>query len=188
MIIQSKLIRAALVCAAKNDVRYYLNGLHITPKYIEATNGHVALRIEHGIRTKKNIIVQFEGPVPVKAETTELVFNKEAFAIHRDAFNRRISITGIRLVDGCFPDMERVIPKKVDFSIKPVIQAKYLSYPEKMFGRERKFIPVQLRPSVGHGAVRIQFDPVINKTYGNPEFVVMSCRDNAFKVVEEHMG
>lgn len=88
MIIQSKLIRAALVCAAKNDVRYYLNGVHITPKYIESTNGHVALRMEHGIRTKKNIIVQFEGPVPAKAETTELVFHKEAFAIHRDAFER----------------------------------------------------------------------------------------------------
>ncbi|ENJ0749991.1 hypothetical protein AB0049_001057 [Salmonella enterica] len=144
--------------------------------------------MEHGIRTKKDIIVQFEGPVPAKAKTTELVFNKEAFAIHRDAFNRRISITGIRLIDGCFPDMERVIPKKVDFSINPVIQAKYLSYPEKMFGRERKFILIQLRPSVDHGAVRIQFDPVINKTYGNPEFVVMSCRDNAFKVVEEHLG
>lgn len=112
MILQSKLIRAALVCAAKNDVRYYLNGVHITPKYIESTNGHVALRMEHGIRTKKNIIVQFEGPVPAKAETTELVFNKEAFAIHRDAFERRISITGIKLVDGRFPDMERVIPKK----------------------------------------------------------------------------
>lgn len=53
MIIQSKLIRAALVCAAKNDVRYYLNGLHITPKHIEATNGFVALRMTHGIRTKK---------------------------------------------------------------------------------------------------------------------------------------
>ncbi|EAQ7564921.1 hypothetical protein D5U74_18355 [Salmonella enterica] len=188
MIIQSKLIRAALVCAAKNDVRYYLNGLPITLKYIEATNGHVALRIEHGIRTKKNIIVQFEGPVPAKAETTVLVFNKEAFAIHRDAFNRRISITGIRLVDGCFPDMERVIPKKVDFSIKPVIQAKYLSYPEKMFGRERKFIPVQLHPSVEHGAVRIQFDPVINATYGNPEFVVMPCRDDVFKMAREYLG
>lgn len=49
MIIQSKLIRAALVCAAKNDVRYYLCGIHITPKHIEATNGHVALRMEHGI-------------------------------------------------------------------------------------------------------------------------------------------
>ncbi|EOG2905288.1 hypothetical protein ACK86P_004956, partial [Salmonella enterica] len=156
--------------------------------YIEATNGHVALRMEHGIRTKKNIIVQFEGPVPAKAETTELVFNKEAFAIHRDAFGRRISITGIRLVDGCFPDMERVMPKKVDFSINPVIQAEYLSYPEKMFGRERKFIPVQLRPSVEYGAVRIQFNPAINATYGNPEFVVMPCRDDSFKIVEEHLA
>ncbi|HCS9547041.1 TPA: hypothetical protein OTI82_001623 [Salmonella enterica subsp. diarizonae serovar 61:r:z53] len=84
--------------------------------------------------------------------------------------------------------MERVIPKKVDFSINPVIQAEYLSYPEKMFGRERKFIPVQLRPSGEHGAVRIQFDPVINSTYGNPEFVVMPSRDDAFKIVEEHLG
>ncbi|EBX9480993.1 hypothetical protein DUA64_22290 [Salmonella enterica subsp. enterica serovar Abony] len=24
--------------------------------------------------------------------------------------------------------------------------------------------------------------------YGNPEFVVMRCRDNAFKVVGEHLG
>ncbi|MGS3467593.1 hypothetical protein ACB303_16205 [Citrobacter farmeri] len=188
MIIQSKLIRAALVCAAKNDVRYYLNGVHITSKYIEATNGHVALRMEHGIRTKKNIIIQFEGPVPAKAETTELVFNKEAFAIHRDACERRISITGIKLVNGRFPDLERVIPKEVDFGINPVIQAEYLGYPEKMFGRERKFIPVQLRPSIEHGAVRIKFDPVIDATYGNPELVVMPCRDDAFKVVGEHLA
>lgn len=69
MIIQSKFIRAALVCAAKNDIRYYLCGVHITPKYIEATNGYVALRMEHGIRTRKNIIVQFEGSVPVKASS-----------------------------------------------------------------------------------------------------------------------
>ncbi|ECC3607538.1 hypothetical protein AA23_22505 [Salmonella enterica subsp. enterica] len=81
-----------------------------------------------------------------------------------------------------------MIPKKVDFSINPVIQAKYLSYPEKMFGREWKFIPVQLQPSGEHGAVRFQFDPVINTTYGNPEFVVMRCRDNAIKVIGEYLG
>lgn len=185
MIIQSKLIRAALVCAAKNDVRYYLNGVHITPKHIEATNGYVALRMEHGIRTKRNIIVQFEGPVPAKAETTELVLNKEAFAIHRDAYERRISISGIKLVDGRFPDMDRVIPGKIDFGINPVIQAEYLSYPQKMFGREKKFIPVQLRPSGDLTGVRIQFDPVINAIYGNPEFVVMPCTDDTFKVIEE---
>lgn len=188
MIIQSKQLRAALVCAAKNDARYYLCGVHITPKHLEATNGHVALRMEHGIRTKKNIIVQFEGSVPAKAETTELIFTKEPIAIHRDQFQRRLSITGIKLLDGRFPDLERVIPKKLDLSIQPVIQARYLTYPEEMFGRERTFIPVQLRPSYDGGAVRIQFDSVINATYGNPQFVVMPCRDNAFKVIEEHLG
>ncbi|EMD4878991.1 hypothetical protein VQ381_005077, partial [Salmonella enterica] len=55
-------------------------------------------------------------------------------------------------------------------------------------GRERKFIPVQLRPSVEYGAVRIQFNPAINATYGNPEFVVMPCRDDSFKIVEEHLA
>ena len=188
MIIPSKLIRAALVCAAKNDVRYYLCGLHVTPKHIEATNGHVALRMEHGIRTKKNIIVQFEGNVPAKAETTELIFNKEPIAIHRDQFQRRLSISGIKLLDGRFPDLDRVIPKVLDLTVSPVIQADYLSYPEKMFGRERKFLPVQLRLSTEYGAVRIQFDPVINTNFGNPEFVVMPCRDDAFKVVEDRLG
>lgn len=77
MILQSKLIRAALVCAAKNDVRYYLNGVHITPKYIESTNGHVALRMEHGIRTKKNIIVQFEGPVPANRKPLNWYLTKK---------------------------------------------------------------------------------------------------------------
>lgn len=182
MIISSKLIRAALVCAAKNDPRFYLCGVHITPKYIEATNGHVALRMQHGIRTKKNIIVQFEGNVPAKAETTELVFSKEPIAIHRDQLQRRLSIIGIKLLDGRYPDLERVIPKTQDHSVNPVIMAEYLSYPEKMFSREGKFIPVQLRPSGELAAVRIQFNEHINSIYGNPEFVVMPCRDESFKV------
>lgn len=181
MIIPSKLIRAALVCVAKNDARYYLCGVHITPKYIEGTNGHVALRMQHGIRTKKNIIVQFEGCVPVKAETTELIFNKEPIAIHRDQHLNRLSITGIKLLSGCFPDLERVIPKTRDFSVSPAIQAEYLSYPAKIFGREEKFVPVQLRPSGEFDAVRFQFNEHINRMYGNPVLVVMPCRDNYFK-------
>ncbi|EOA6720830.1 hypothetical protein ACH8HH_004314, partial [Shigella flexneri] len=91
------------------------------------------------------------------------------------------------LVDGCFPDLDRIIPKKFDRCTHPVLQAGYLSYPEKMFGRERKFIPVQLRPSGDGQAVRIQFDSIINSMYGNPEFVVMPCRDHGdFNVAQEH--
>ncbi|EMR9104180.1 hypothetical protein WKR68_005179, partial [Escherichia coli] len=53
--------------------------------------------------------------------------------------------------------------------------------------RERKFIPVQLRSSGDGQAVRIQFDSIINSMYGNPEFVVMPCRDHGdFNVAQEH--
>lgn len=188
MIIQSKLIRAALVCAAKKDVRYYLNGIHISPKYIEATNGHVALRMEHGIRTGKNIIVQFEGAVPSKAETTELIFSKEPIAIHRDLLQRRISITPVTLVDGRFPDMDRVMPKTIDNNINPVVQAVFLGYPEKMFAGERNFIPMQLLASGKDQAVQIKFDTHISSTYGNPQFIVMPVRDDAFEVVRERLA
>lgn len=78
--------------------------------------------------------------------------------------------------------------RKSGFQYQSGYRAENLSYPEKMFGRERKFIPIQLRPSGEAGAVRIQFDPVINTTYGNPEFVVMPYRDDAFKIVEEHLA
>lgn len=41
---------------------------------------------------------------------------------------------------------------------------------------------MQLRPSGELAAVRIQFNEHINSTYGNPELVVMPCRDDYFKV------
>ena len=185
MIIPSKLIRAALVCVAKNDPRYYLCGIHITPKYIESTNGRVALRMEHGIRTKRDIIVQFEGKMPAKAETTELIFNKEPLAIHRDQYLNRLAITGIKLIDGRFPDLGKIIPKKFNLSANPVIQAEYLGYPTKMFSCEGNFIPMQIWPSGEFDAVKIKFNKQIDTAYGNPQFIVMPCRDDYFKVKEQ---
>ncbi|QBH97190.1 hypothetical protein EKN56_12775 [Limnobaculum zhutongyuii] len=188
MKIKSAMLRAALVCVAKNDARYYLNGIHITPKYIEATNGHVALRLEHGINTRRNIIVQFIGHIPVRADMTELTFGKSLLATHYDAHGQRIGFTAIKLLDGRFPDLDRVVPTMVDHNINPVVQAGLLSYPEKMFGRERKFIPMQLLPSGKESAVLIKFDTTVNSMYGNPKFVVMPCRDSAFEVVKEFLG
>ncbi|WP_252318786.1 MULTISPECIES: hypothetical protein [Symbiopectobacterium] len=165
-----------MVCVAKADPRYYLEGVHITPKYIEATNGHVALRMEHGIKTRKNIIVKFDGPVPVKAETTELVFNKDPIAVHRDYNGLRISITATRLLDGRFPDLDRVIPTTINDSVIPAVQGEYMAYPAKMFGRERKFVPVKIAPSGETSGCRFLFDKAIGAAFGNPQFVVMPVR------------
>ncbi|MGO3799862.1 MAG: hypothetical protein ACTJHE_11460 [Vibrio casei] len=37
-----KFWEAALVCAATNDVRYYLNGVRLNKNVIQSVNGHVA--------------------------------------------------------------------------------------------------------------------------------------------------
>lgn len=173
MIFPTRLLRAALVCVAKHDARYYLEGVHITPKYIEAANGHVALRMEHGIKTRKDIIVKFDGAVPAKAGTTELAFTKEPLAVHRDAHGLRIGFTAIRLLDGRYPDLDRVIPTTIDESVIPPVQGKYMAYPSMMFGRDNKMVAVKLAPSGETTACRLLFDNAVCSLFGNPQFVVM---------------
>ncbi|SFO10014.1 hypothetical protein [Xenorhabdus japonica] len=175
MIIKSNLLRAALVCVAKNDPRYYLYGVHITSKYLESTNGHVALRLEHGVNTRRQAIVQFHGKIPKKAETTELHFTKEPYAVHRDIAGVRVGFTVLSMLDGLFPDLDRVIPKKVENGI-PHFQAEYLAYPYEMFKADSGFITVSMYPSGMTDSCLMKFSDNINQRYGNPQFVVMPCR------------
>ncbi|MCG3462965.1 hypothetical protein L7G72_14135 [Xenorhabdus bovienii] len=175
MIINSNLLRAALVCVAKNDPRYYLCGVHVTPKYLESTNGYVALRLEHGVNTRRKAIVQFHGKIPKKAETTELHFTKEPYAVHRDVNGARVGFTVLSILDGRFPDLSRVIPKKVE-NVIPHFQAEFLAYPYKMFEADSAFITVSLYPSSMTDACLMKFGDNINQRYGNPQFVVMPCR------------
>jgi len=54
MKIQTNLLRAASKFQAKDDVRYYLNGIHLNKGKIEATNGHVAIVLDTGEKNKDN--------------------------------------------------------------------------------------------------------------------------------------
>ncbi|OWO80642.1 hypothetical protein B5C26_17850 [Photorhabdus luminescens] len=175
MIIDTNLLRAALVCVAKDDLRYYLCGLHITPKYIEATNGHVALRLEHGVNTRRETIIQFHGKVPRKAKATELHFTKEPYAVHRDISGTRVGFNALSVLDGRFPDLNRVIPEKVE-NVIPHFQACYLAYPYKMFGADSELITVSMHPSGMKSGCLMTFGDNINQRYGNPQLVVMPCR------------
>ncbi|ARF51886.1 bacteriophage protein [Pantoea stewartii] len=176
MVINSGLLRAALVCVARKDPRYYLEGVHITPQYLEATNGHVALRMEHGFKTNKDVIVWFGGAVPARAETTEIHFSKEPYAVHRDEAGERIGFTVIKILEGRFPDMDRVIPKSVDENATPALSAHYLSYPLKMFGKGSDLIRIRLAPSGETTACRLMFDRSVMEKFGNAQFVVMPMR------------
>ncbi|MDM1819222.1 hypothetical protein QRD25_24460 (plasmid) [Serratia marcescens] len=138
----------------------------------------------HGIKPRKDIIVKFDGAVPAKAETTELVFTKEPLAVHRDARGLRIGFTVIRILDARYPDLERVIPTTIDESVIPPVQGEYMSYPAKMIGRDSKMVSVKLAPSGETTACRLLFDNTVCMLFGNPQFVVMPIR---FKQ-EDYLG
>lgn len=115
---------------AKNDVRNYLQGIHIGEKYLSATNGHVLMRIEHGqdlaglipsvglivepvkVATKRaptgdnaEIILIFEQYVPTGC--TAPSYSVSLSANNAPGLEQKLSI-----VNATYPDCERVIPAR----------------------------------------------------------------------------
>jgi len=107
-----KRLKAVMVCASKNDVRYYLNGLHIDSKHVTGTDGHRMARFTHNqaIDGLDVIIPRFTIPAgteyvsldvdPEKQETTISIGFKTKPAIKSILSN----------IDGRYPDVDRVIP------------------------------------------------------------------------------
>jgi DNA polymerase-3 subunit beta len=123
-------LRAAMLFAAKNDVRYYLNGLHIVLKgdgtgEIQATDGHRAIVV----RFKDAPAVAMSAIIPVDLVETLLKAKavKKATYVFLDIpenerdnrgspFTLReplLSGAGVSgaTIDGVFPDMRKVVPK-----------------------------------------------------------------------------
>lgn len=64
---------------AKQDVRFYLNGIYITHDHIVATNGHTMFvsPYESDMRPEQAMIVAIKGKIPPKAYNLELLYDEE---------------------------------------------------------------------------------------------------------------
>ncbi|BFI58902.1 hypothetical protein KD4_28470 [Yersinia pseudotuberculosis] len=193
MMIPTCLIRAALVCVAnEKEERHYLQGIHITPKYIEATNGHVALRMNHMSSTLVDIIVQFIGDIPEDAEYSDIrVSGGTPHAIHYDEDGTYLGFTALKCVEGIYPDFDKIPPAPSpdqDFDF-PALQGLYLAYPLMMFGREvNDFIPIKFKPSGEKSSCLFQFDDGINAIFGHPLFMVMPTDKAVFSLITENIN
>nr|WP_067285794.1 hypothetical protein [Marinobacterium profundum] len=119
----AKLLRAAQEYQAVNDVRYYLNGIVInTAGYIGSTNGHCAFwaQCAEAKQLKNTIIMNIGGAIPAKAETAHISLHENGNAgymwfsceLGRHVLKKGSKVyLGLNLVDGTFPDLERVMPK-----------------------------------------------------------------------------
>ncbi len=115
--------------ASKHDVRYYLQGLHLTRDRIAATNGHVLMAIRHNDVLKqmlKNlpdegvIIPTTKAMVTTKNNIVEISIDDIGSGTIEKQFEIKIvdskSTQIVQAINGKFPDIERVIPKDIEAS------------------------------------------------------------------------
>jgi len=115
--IKTNELKALLLCAAKNDVRYYLNGIHFesTPGGIIAasTDGHRLLCINLPSEQAEgvNCLVPralIEAAVKTKVQVIDVMIDGQQVTLSSAGQNVSGSLT-----EGVFPDFRRVIPEKV---------------------------------------------------------------------------
>lgn len=179
-----KFWEAAMMVAPKDDVRYYLNGVHLAGNRIEATNGHMLyqakIRLSDGALQTNNGSEPFDPVWPdliiqsVGAEPTSSVKNKTVW-LHisavEDANNFNLVIYYVdsmfsvlhiqpaSIVDGRFPDANRVIPNgkkapKEAFLIG--FNPEYLAMPSKLLRREKEFKGVKMEAYAQNESAKIQ--------------------------------
>ena len=103
-------LKAVMFSAAKNDVRYYLNGVMVRNGEMAATNGHMVLLI-------KSESIKSDGEYIIDNDTLKMIVtsHKGIKGDNRIEVIDGVVTTGknkvhITPVDGHFPDVNRVIP------------------------------------------------------------------------------
>lgn len=112
--IDARQVKAAMFVQAKNDIRYYLNGLLIGDGKIVATDGHRLIVVDSPTSTFDSAIFTIKGKIPARAISCEFVFIGDDYGIitSKDARDNDIdAIVKFVIVEGKYPDYKRVMPE-----------------------------------------------------------------------------
>ena len=151
--IKTNELKALLLCAAKNDIRYYLNGVHFesTPHGIIAasTDGHRLLCINLPNEQAEGIKALIpraliEAAIKTKAPTIDVMIEGANVTLSSMGQNVSGSIT-----DGVFPDFRRVIPNTVSGEAGSQFNNEYLTDFDKvgkLINGGTEAIPSELYP------------------------------------------
>lgn len=127
------LLEGALMFQAKQDVRYYLNGICFMPDgRIAATDGHRAMiASKHENKLKDRVIVSV-SKAPTKRYAYALLDTKAGIVTYHDELETMVGAGICSEIDGRFPDVDRVIPKQTAPTEQIGFNAKYLADVEKL--------------------------------------------------------
>lgn len=128
------LLEGALIFQAKQDARYYLNGICFMPDgRIAATDGHRAMiASKHENKIKSNVIVSISKS-PTKNYSYAVIDTRAKIVTYHGSFDDVLVGAGIcSEIDGRFPDIDRVIPTQNAPTEQIGFNAKYLADVEKL--------------------------------------------------------
>lgn len=131
--ISKLLLEGALIFQAKQDVRYYLNGICFMPDgRVAATDGHRAMiASKHENKLKDNVIVSVSKS-PTKNYSYAVIDTRAKIVTYHDEREAMVGAGICSEIDGNYPDIDRVIPKKTAPAEQIGFNAKYLADVEKL--------------------------------------------------------
>lgn len=131
--ISKLLLEGALMFQAKQDVRYYLNGICFMPDgRIASTDGHRAMiASKHENKIKSNVIVSVSKS-PTKRYAHALLDTKTGIVTYHDEHEIMVGAGICSEINGRFPDIDCVIPKETKAAEEIVFNAGYLVDVEKV--------------------------------------------------------
>jgi len=123
--IQASAIRAATICAAKKDIRYYLQGVYINVAHRDyatvcGTDGHVLFAGRATIENMAGDLLPFNMIVPL--DIVKKIDKRAAAVILESLPDGTYLLDGTRFtpLDNRFPDYSRVIPLIGQMQTAPV--------------------------------------------------------------------
>lgn len=174
------MVKAAIAFSAKNDVREYLCGIHVTPKFIEATNGHVAIQMSHGIKRAKSGIYAIKGKIPAKAIDIEFIVTKRlCVARLLDGFGNELGLRQLEVIDKKFPQIQDkvirgILEKPICNDSIPRLNACYIGIIDKAF--DHPFVGCDMEFRGEDVAVIVKLAGFPDELFGSPTIVIMPVK------------
>lgn len=112
--VSAKHLKSAMMCKAKNDVRWYLTGvLFHSDGSLIGTNGHVMFVGEHSSKIDKDVIIGFNCNLPAKFSYAEIDIIdgcEDGIVKFYDSLvaSKVIASGMVVVIDGKFPDYKRI--------------------------------------------------------------------------------
>lgn len=125
------MLESSHIFRAKAAIRYYLNGVCFMPDgKLAATDGHRLFMGQHDNELTENAIVSIEK-APHKRYTYAICDTDSGLVEFFNDSDAGVGVALCRLIDGRYPDVERVIPKEQAACDRIGFNAGYLADVEK---------------------------------------------------------